>query len=83
LRLFKRLFHFFHGSQVSDVAGNMHRGSAKAADRIRDVEVHFPGIRLGGDVVRLWKPSLFAEDLVELVDLRSIIMEYFEERRLS
>jgi hypothetical protein len=65
----KRFLHFFHSSHMSNVAGNMHRSSAQATDRIGDVTIHFSGVSLRGYVGCLAKAGLPAENFVELVDV--------------
>jgi hypothetical protein len=60
---------------MSDVACDVYRGGAQTTDCIGDVEIHLSRIRLDRDVESFGETSVLAENLVELVDLRSITME--------
>ena len=64
---------------MPNVVRDVHRGSAEAADCIGNIEIYLSRICLDGNVESCREASLLAENLVELVDFRSIITEDLQE----
>jgi hypothetical protein len=83
LVLLKGLLHLLHVGKVPDVGGDVHRRGAEAADGVGDVEVDLAGVGLNGDVVDLGEAGLFAEELVEPVNLGAVAVEDLEEGGLG
>lgn len=68
---------------MSDVGTNLLNGCTESRESIGDSKVDFAGICLSRNGVCLLEACFLAEDLVEFVNLRAVIVEDFHEGRLG
>lgn len=83
LILFKWLFHFFSGSEMSNIPTNLLASRAKARHCTDDVRVHFSRVRLGRDGVCIPEPSKLGHKTIELLDFIVIASKDSQERSLG
>lgn len=67
---------------MSDVRTNLLNSRTKGRESICNAEIDLSRVRLGANAVALREPSLFAENVVQLVDLCSIL-ENLDKRSLG
>lgn len=62
-------------SQVTDVTGDLLRRGAKTGNGVGNVLVYLAAVRLGRNAVAGREAKLFAEQLVQILDLLGVSLE--------
>jgi len=63
---------------MSNVRTDLLDSRTKGGKSIGNAEVNLSRVGLGTNAVALWEPSLFAENIIQLVDLCSILEDLYK-----